>query len=123
MDIHVGNHALAGKLLPHKILHQPFTLLVGQLMWERNSDFAGKLGAVGAVALILAALDMVPELFSVLRPFGCVLRRENAGELNAAHAAVIFVDAGALVFKLGAGIVGGLGDGTLPLSPRNHMDV
>src|ERR1700733_10103415 len=123
VNVHVRHHALAGNLFAHPILNQPFALLVGQLVGQRNSDFTGELGAVGTVAIVLAALDFIPELLPVLCPFGRVLGRENAGELNPFHTAIIFLQAGALVLQLGPGIIRGLGDGALTLPPRNDMGV
>src|ERR1700733_10457418 len=123
VNVHVRHHALAGNLFAHPILNQPFALLVGQLVGQRNSDFTGELGAVGTVAIVLAALDFIPELLPVLCPFGRVLGPENAGELTPFHTAIIFLQAGALVLQLGPGIIRGLGDGALTLPPRNDMGV
>jgi len=39
----IGNHAVPDEVFPHKILDQPFTLLVGQFVRQRYFDFPGKL--------------------------------------------------------------------------------
>jgi len=85
VDRDIGDHTPRNELLGHEAAQQPNPLSVRKLMWQRQIDFAGKLG----VDPLLHRLDGIPEPLSVRQPRRTTLRKQDFGMGHAPPTAIV----------------------------------
>lgn len=115
MQREVRHHAAAGELLANERLDHGAALVAAQLVRQRDVDLPGQLG----VGTVLHPLDCVPELLAIGQPRRPAFGHDDLAMRHAAAVAVVLDLAGALVFQLLAGPVGGSRDSVVgPLFRR-----
>ena len=117
VNVQVGHHAKRDKLVAHEAAHEFGPLRVGQFVRQVQQDLAAKLG----VLALLAALDRVPKLGTVVQRGGRGGGGHDFGKQGGGLAGVVERLAGALVLKAGGGAVGGGVDRAAPAASPDHL--
>lgn len=119
VDGDIGDHAFGYELSVDELAEDVEPLLGGQLMREREIDFAAELGVVP----VFAGVDVVPEFFAVGEPGRGALGQHDFAVYGAALAAVIVNLAGGAIDEAGGGTIGSGCDGGMAFGPTDDLRV